>query len=346
MRLARDDFYDPPSGLPADGLLRQALVTCDELLRPAFEEADAAALDHQARHHLVVGFATVFGTVAVLAALALETIGRPHVATLDVFRYSGGAIALAAIALGLFAQLQQRWYLRRHVAERLCLLKYQALLRLGLDVDEGRPESLVAWQQTVRGDVREICGLHENDMRGWASNIVTPVHVPAFVGTAASERFIRSFKEYYCRPGGRLIVQETYFKERSRRYDATDTRLRSVVPLLFLSGVALSFLYAEYPLFEKVIAAGSGDLVGRALSAAAAGCIALAAMVRTFRTSDEYARNTMRFSAVYRALEALGRRLSASAEPRSIIQGIGDIEAVLEDEHREWLRLMLEADWH
>ena len=118
------------------------------------------------------------------------------------------------------------------------------------------------------------------------------------------------------------------------------------MPVLFLGGVIFSFFYAEYPLVASVIEPGSRELLGRVLSAAAGGCIALAALVKILRTSDEYARNTMRFNAVYRALEALGRRLSNAAEMGSILRGIGDVEAVLEDEHREWLRLMIEADWH
>jgi hypothetical protein len=65
--------------------------------------------------------------------------------------------------------------------------------------------------------------------------------------------------------------------------------------------------------------------------------------VRTLRGAYEFGRNASRFRAKYYALVPLAERLSAGRDAPAIFHDLWYCEQILESEHREWLRLMIEA---
>ena len=71
----------------------------------------------------------------------------------------------------------------------------------------------------------------------------------------------------------------------------------------------------------------------------------LGAGFRTLRTAHEYARNASRFEATHDALSALSDRLRKAKDAPTIFRELGFCEQVLEADLREWMRLMVEAEW-
>jgi hypothetical protein len=71
----------------------------------------------------------------------------------------------------------------------------------------------------------------------------------------------------------------------------------------------------------------------------------LGSCVRLLRGSREFARNRLRYLATYQALVELDERLMI-AEPDRLVQELWYAERILENESREWLRLMREAEWY
>ncbi len=84
--------------------------------------------------------------------------------------------------------------------------------------------------------------------------------------------------------------------------------------------------------------------------------------ISTISTAHEFARNTSRFQAEHHALCELARRLSevlseapdntAGVAPdrehdtHAVLWELGFCEHMLESDRREWLRLMVEAEWY
>jgi hypothetical protein len=71
----------------------------------------------------------------------------------------------------------------------------------------------------------------------------------------------------------------------------------------------------------------------------------IAAGVRTYRGAFEFVRNIERFEAKLVALDSYDKELSKEKKPEEALEFIGYSEQILESEHREWLRLMTEAEW-
>ncbi len=67
--------------------------------------------------------------------------------------------------------------------------------------------------------------------------------------------------------------------------------------------------------------------------------------IRTFQGAHQFARNTYRYRAKALALSSIDAGLTHAAQTRAQFLALWFSEQTLENEHREWLRLMLEAEW-
>jgi biopolymer transport protein ExbB/TolQ len=71
----------------------------------------------------------------------------------------------------------------------------------------------------------------------------------------------------------------------------------------------------------------------------------IAAAIRLLRTAHEFGRNTLRFRATSDELNQLLDRLEKVADPEAKLEILHKTERALQAERREWLRLMIEAEW-
>jgi hypothetical protein len=253
--------------------------------------------------------------------------------------------AVTAVGLGIVASQRGRWLLQRHRAERYRMLKFRILVDPHLWT--GRMPDEV---DRLEREARAIETASTASLRQWmeADEIPDPPDSAACQEVPADVR--SSLVRYYRET--RLAAQISYFSRRA------DENLRKDLPVRFLPAAFF---------FASVIAAllhFAGDLVAGgeqshewsvALIVLAAAFPVVGATARTLRLAHEYSRNTSRFRAKLVVLRRLSDAL-ATETAGEVEQG-GDHagkeergrqkphQQVLESEHREWLRLMLNGEW-
>jgi Flp pilus assembly protein TadB len=165
--------------------------------------------------------------------------------------------------------------------------------------------------------------------------------MPASTASATSDpASVRALADYYVQR--RLRTQQEYFTSRLRRNESGDRRTRSLPPLLFFASVAAAFAHFGYDLWTH----HHGEpMVSILLIVLAAGLAVIGAGLRTYRGAHEFSRNSTRFRAKLVALRHVGERLEHQTEPVAIYRELWYCEQILESEHREWLRLMSDAEW-
>jgi hypothetical protein len=175
--------------------------------------------------------------------------------------------------------------------------------------------------------------------------------VPQAARTPPAERLASAspdpLVDYYLRK--RLDRQADYFRERAGSNSRWDHYTKALPPLLFFGSVfcALAhFLVHISEIGEKSGAAREGRIEWSVVfTFFAAALPVVGAGLRTIRSAHEFARNTIRYQAKYVVLHALSQRLRGGAEWDEVFRDLSVAEQVLESEHREWLRLMIEAEW-
>jgi hypothetical protein len=101
----------------------------------------------------------------------------------------------------------------------------------------------------------------------------------------------------------------------------------------------------EKELVVRRIGGGAGVLVGKTALVVAATLPVCGAGIRVFRGVLEYSRNASRYEATHNVLVKLSERLREANDSFAVFREIGFCEQILEADLREWLRLMVEAEW-
>lgn len=358
---------------PASPRLRAALDYCRQTLEPAYQAANARALRNQTRHRRITIAAAVTGGVAVVVAIAQLTPLR-HSLVKDkwvaAFEALMAVCALTSVLLGVLAALRDNWLLERHRAERLRLLKFKALFEPPLFA--AQDTDLQTWRKWLDDELARIQALRskpaehtpagdteaqaEGTMTGWVE-AEPSLDVPDKWRTlqVASAELLDLLKYYNLK---RLEVQCTYFYDRAHRRVKLDTSTRHVPVYAFFGSVAAALLHflldffglhepneAAVPFWQLIFLAAALPIIG--------------ATFRTIRSANEFSRNTIRYQAKLTSLllhadklereaatlKAAGHTSLAAGEIERICLELWGCEQDLEAEHREWLRLMIEAEW-
>jgi hypothetical protein len=318
-------MHDSPQDMPPGQPVRDALAFCRDTVEADYRQADALALRHQRYHRLLTITAAVFGTTAVLLAIVqLSGLFRG----MWPVQLSGIAVAFALIAVitGLVSSQRLNWLLERHRAERYRLLKFRFLIDPVLW--SGGKEEAKAW------------------MNRFTSEDEVPEAPTPLPHGKTDENTIRGLIEYYQKK--RLGVQMDYFAGRALRNVRMHRYTWFLPPLFFFSSVlAVSghFIY-------DIVASANGSQAEVTTAnlfvlfvVLAAAFPVIGAGVRSLRTAYEFARNNSRFRAKLVALRRLAERLRQEKDPEAIFSDLWSCEQILESEHREWLRLMIEGEW-
>jgi hypothetical protein len=139
----------------------------------------------------------------------------------------------------------------------------------------------------------------------------------------------------------RLADQARFMRQAGARHHRLDHATRHYLPLLFFASVACVGVHSALALLH-------GDLPTHAAHVflVLAACIPVVATgLRTYREAIQVSRNAARFSSKASALEILRQEMAAAESLPQALTVAWHTEQVLEAEHREWLRLMLDAEW-
>lgn len=346
------DMEDTPEkpALTAFGALARALQCLNREILDQYRRADSTAIDRQAKHRRLARIAIVTGGLAVaLAVLQLAvTRGSPQLTTLTA-TFEGVAVAagLIAVVLGLRAKYDHQWLIQRHRAERLRMLKFRAL---------GWPAlwcgSFDSWNEEITRQVRAIAAISTiDDVKKWAeSEEAEPFHqVPT--GCTESESDVRACAIYYRYK--RALFQAAYFGRQSSRYRHQVRPVAHLGLRLFFGSIAVTLFHfgADF-LAHRCEGAGETGafFVWQAMATSALTLAVLLPIlsfcVRAWIGAFEHTRSASLFEAKAHALTGISESLKRDeTDLAETMRHISHIEHFLEHEHREWLRLLLDAEW-
>ena len=337
---AADEMREPEGDLARTTPLGDYLRFCHLEMLPVFEEADQKALANQSRHRALARRAAVAGTLAILLALAQSAadgrLAEPIPLVLLVLE--GVAVLGAAffVAAGLLAYRQEEWLLWRTKAERLRLAKFRFLID---------PETWTgARWDGLRAEIEEIGKLAHSDLARLASREEVPVLPAMEACSAVSPTALEEVLTYY--QTRRLASQLAYFERAASRDSRRFFSNPRLLPLVFFASVLGVLLHVVFQTASLTLERSALGLLAACFITFSAVLPAIWTGIRTYRSANEFARNTARSAARRSALLELSRRLAGAHSPFAAFQALTVCEFVLAADQQEWLRLMLEAEWY
>jgi hypothetical protein len=336
-----DEMSDSPRDRAHWSALREALEVCETTVNRVYQRADEEARRHQRNHKIVTAVAATVGTIAVL--LAILQLAR--VIDIPSFWLASGEfvvamIALFAVILGLVASLQRRWLLERHKAERYRLVKFGFLI--DPQMWSGNEAATRGVIDELHRKLAEIAALTSKALDTWASKDEVPLKTAS--GRTTKDK-LDSLVDYYLTR--RLNRQIEYFSQAGRKRGWH--RLLQFLPrTCFFAGVFMVFCHfalEAYAQDKGQAPLAVSQSASKLLIIFAAAFPVLGAGVRTFHLAFEPHRNALRSQAKYHVLCNLKQELQRETDAGAKFVAMGECERTMEAEHREWLRLMIEAEW-
>jgi hypothetical protein len=359
--------------------LAPVLKDCEITLGKAYCRADCNSRKYHFRHK-VAGIVAAFGGMfAVLFAIAqlrrklpyeLRLVGEVAPGTAHQWETVAAFAALVAVVVGLRVALSKKWLVDREKAERYRFVKFGFLIS-----PEAWSDPSDVRQAWLSRRVEDIDALKRQDLKRLAEEADKASEATS-VGPAAriDETTLDQLVDYYLEK--RLCLQLRYFERQAKRRDLWDG-LTWVVPFMFFFlSIAAAFAHFFHELVEanffyslveplldtfptlipeqilNVIGTQHSsqdsnelDIVSLRLILAAACLPVIGAAVRILRTAHEFGRNTLRFRATSNELKQHLDGLQNEPDPRAKVEILHKTERALQAERREWLRLMIEAEW-
>ena len=346
------DIEDGPEQalLAAAGPLNEAIGFLNDELHEPYRAADEAAKAHQKTHRCLAGLAISAGVLAILLVIVQLGLAQTWPAwTILAARVELAAFAagVVAVGVGLIARFNSHWLIQRHVAERLRMLKFEALGRAELWC--GEMESWKGWVRDQAQSARKITTIQQ--VKAWAVGGEAEPVEPVPPQCSASRAALAAFSEYY--RWKRVEFQAAYFGKQARKYRTQSGPLaHSGLPLFLLTIVAV-VVHAGADTMAASNQAAGNEPGAHGWHLVAVWSLALAALlpvgslgIRAWLGAFEPVRGANLFEAKQRALESISEKLAADrGDLPATLHHIAHVEHFLAHEHREWLRLMLEAEW-
>lgn len=333
------------------GILNEALTFLHENLDAPYDAADKAAGRHQGTHRRLAKTAIFTGTLSVMLAI-VQLCFEQTLPTWKVLAqgFEGLAVVAGVIAVmvGLWAKFDHQWFIQRHRAERLRMLKFLALGQT--ELWDGRMD---AWKKWVRDGISDIAKITKiEQVKEWAKGgNAEPLEPAPPSSCAESMQTLEAFSSYY--RWKRVEFQAAYFGKQAGKFRNQTRPLAHLgLPLFFLSVLAVVVHFvAEWT--GQRLESQHHAASAKVWHVAAAWALALAALlpvlslgVRAWLGAFEHVRSASLFEAKQRALRAISNQIAKDhGHLGKTMHHTAHVEHFLEHEHREWLRLLLDAEW-
>jgi len=303
-----------------------------------FRAADERAVRSQWIYRYSAVGASLLGALAIAVSI-VSTVWPPEseAHALLFAEVILASVAFAVVVIGLLADIKGAWLRERNKAERYKLARYAFLVRPARWTD---PESL-------RVECRSI-ELGKPNIEEWVKLEPVPLFGPL---TSSDPAGTSELVQYYLNE--RLDDQISFFRRRAEAFERRVKLLRPIPIWLFYLSFLCVALHAGFELFG-----GHGNTMAVVLpTLVVLGLVfpVASAALRTVILSRELARNSSRYAAKLSSLLELRERLNAVADAvasgssidgAEVLASLAGCEYVLESDHREWTRLMLEAEWY
>ena len=346
------DMEDEPEipQLAQFGVLNDAIQFLNHEVARAYRAADEAALQHQRHHRQLARWAISTGAAAVMLAIVQPALKsapdswRGFVVWLEL---AAVVIGVIAVVFGLKAKFDSQWFIQRHVAERLRMLKFRALGRAELWCG-----NRAGWEDWVRGQIAAILAITSiEQVKEWAAGGEAEPDEPQPPPCTLSAPVLRAYSIYY--RWKRVEFQSAYFKKQAEEFRKQSKPVAHLGRPLFFLTITAGALHFFADWRAHVAETAHAESTAHAWHAIGVWALAAAALipvgglcVRAWTGAFEHARSASLFEAKRRALVTLSGQLDKDCgDLPKTMHHIAHIEHFLEHEHREWLRLLLEAEW-
>lgn len=331
--------------------LGSALEYLQDKLWLSYDKADKDAIKNQDTHNKLTAVAAIAGTAAVLlAAIQLSFISldmREAVHLPLSVEIVLTLLTFFAVIAGLCGAHQKSWLLMRHRAERYRFLKFRALIHPSLwgVSSSGSTEN---WKVFVDTESDVLCHLDRESVHQWATEEEVCLSPSGFTGCEYDAIAIQALVGYY--RDKRLYYQANgYFKKRAERNEMINKYTEKVPEIFFFLGIVAVFGHFIIDLF--LVSSHAMHTLSISMIFLAIAFPVLAAGLRTYRAAHQFGRSAVLYRAKYGALLQYDLNLSEELEKdvidgEAILQILWQCENFLEAEHREWLRLVIEAEWY
>jgi len=342
----------------------------------AFDRADGHAKKYQAWHRWFTYAAAILATATVVFAIA----GLGFVAAekleweglLDRLELGAASLTFVVVGVGFFLRFKEKWLRSRHRAELYRLLRYNFLIQPSLWDEEQNPETWIA-ERIAEIDKLTEAKLEESLKEPSPAGPYEPIE--SLIG----RHKLQALTQYYL--AKRLGPQKEYLANRAQRNEVKD-RMRYMLPFFFFGSIvavaaklAMKHFHHSWWAFGFVIAA-------TLLPVFAAGIRTYLAAFEFSRNKSRFsaahkALSKTEKSLVQNTFEAVtappiqphqesllwGSELGQvivvadesalvskpeeeeNTEAFAVLRDLAWCEHVLDAEHREWLRLMYDAEW-
>ena len=320
------------------------VLTCiAHQIEPSFYVADREVGRCKSSYMKFANSAAWLGVSAVFFAILQlsELVQIPFfLAVLPWLEFSLATAAVIVAAVGLGGRKQQKWFVARHRAEQLRLLKFNFLTRSAL----WSPDTRIAdnCREGLPAEVEGVMASSFPDLEYWVTRGTVPKVIP---GPSMSEAEWKELSSYYRKK--RLMDQISYLKKATENNLKRNDKTRTWPSVLFFGSVAFVLVHFCIELAGGWPKGGTGTAtaVEKAALLLAATLPACGAGIRVIRGVLEYGRNASRYESTHNVLLELSERLRQANDPDSAFREIGFCEQTLEADLREWVRLMVEAEW-
>jgi hypothetical protein len=361
-RRAPEDMRGIAAADAAPERLKEFLAHCapeaggPDALLVRFERADETADRNRHRYEQSAALSALGGTVAIVLAILQLAFHHQLVAAWEQGRrlpaisiLSVEVLAIAftffSVARSLVLYRQEGWLLWRYKAERLRLLFYRLLT--SPDYWTGREPAGGDFAQWIGREVSEIEVLTRIELQAVARSAPVPEQpgpkATAGVDQAALEGLVNFYRST------RLSAQMAYFQARAQENPLSWDNPR-VLPFFFFSSVAAVFVHFGFEIASFAAKNPQSAAIYRSISVFFLLCAAVLpavwAGIKTWRSAHEFTRNAARAAASLGVLKRYSERLGKEKDPARVFATLDLCETFLDAEQREWLRLMLEADWY
>ena len=358
LRSSDFDMNDEPelaSGkMDAFPTLRRAIKAFHDDLTPLWRQRDAAAKEIQKRHRRVARWAIVPGVLAiVLAIVQLALSGKGLETCSKCFSVAELIVAVAAalaVWRGFHARTRDRWLVERQAAERLRVVKFRALAdpRMWCDFE--------AWKAKWLAEVKKVRELDFKGAAHWVHSGCSEPVIPESLPCAVPAAEARAIADYY--RAKRLRYQGHYFVSKAGEHKRDMWVLRLHLPvLLFFASVLIVIVHVILEvLLPKdggggsngcpAIDGGTHEVLFIILLGLAAALPVIGFGMRAWFSAFELPRRAQLFEGKAEQLKAALQRVKDDRlKPRKTFTHLELGEHFFENEHREWCRLILEAEW-
>jgi hypothetical protein len=254
-----------------------------------------------------------------------------------------------AVIVAVGSHYHKGWLKKRYMAEQYRSLKFRSLLQPALycSLQQMWEERLAAWKNWLNTEKILKENVEKNELKDCIESDTISSPPPDLSGCGFDEGYLNELVHYY--QAKRLKIQIDYFEKRASDLESWDKFPRRVVSACFI--LSVFFLFGHYIIDLTFLknTAWMEDISGFFLL-----CVLLlpilALSFRTFRSSSESARSASLFRSKRNALMDFNECLIEENRKKirdwpQIINIIWECENYLENENREWLRIMFEAEW-